>query len=267
MSGEFIFPLGQSGHIEGTLGGVTLIDPNVLSLHPIWRDWRFVPMLHVSEDLERSGTADADGDGVFDGYERWYFGTTKGKGKADADKDGLSLAGEFAAGLDPTAADTDADGVADGIDAAGGQDRATSDVASLKGRFDLPGGGRDRLVLDVRFGTPAGFDPATDDFTVRLTDADGTLFEAQFAAGELATKNGKRWTFSAPTPALPVDKLTLDLGGKKGAARLRLRTVPDDLSAIGLTARTVDVELAMGGFTARDSRAWEPKGGDLVSSK
>lgn len=51
LNGEFMFPLGQSGLIEGTLAGVTSIDPNVTTLHPIWRDWRFVPMLHVSQDV------------------------------------------------------------------------------------------------------------------------------------------------------------------------------------------------------------------------
>jgi hypothetical protein len=269
VNGEFIFPLGQSGHVEGSLAGVTAIDPNVLSLHPIWRDWRFVPMLHVSEDLERSGTPDADGDGAFDGFERWYFGSTKAKGKADADKDGLSLAGEFAAGLDPTAADTDGDGVADGIDRAEAQDRFASGVGSVKGRFDLPGGSRDRLVLDVRFGTPAAFDPETDDFFVRLSDDDGvsTLFIVELTAGQLTTKNGKSWVFTDPGGPTGVDRLTLDLGGKKGAARLRLRTVPTDFSQVTLDPRTVRVEIGLGGFTVSDERTWGPKRGDLVSSK
>jgi hypothetical protein len=45
VTGEFIYPLGQSGLIEGSILGVTNIDPNVDSLQPIWRDWRFVPMV------------------------------------------------------------------------------------------------------------------------------------------------------------------------------------------------------------------------------
>ena len=49
--GEFMFPLGQSGLIEGSLSSVDSIDPNFTSLHSIWRDWRFVPMLHVGQDL------------------------------------------------------------------------------------------------------------------------------------------------------------------------------------------------------------------------
>jgi len=51
VKGEFMFPLGQSGLIQGSLAGVTSIDPNVDSLQPIWRDWRFVPLLHVAQGL------------------------------------------------------------------------------------------------------------------------------------------------------------------------------------------------------------------------
>lgn len=52
VNGEFMFPLGQSGMITGSLfGGVTLIDPNVDSMQPVWRDWRFLPMLHVTDTV------------------------------------------------------------------------------------------------------------------------------------------------------------------------------------------------------------------------
>jgi hypothetical protein len=116
INGEFIFPLGQSGHIEGTIGGVTFIDPNVTSLHPLWRDWRFAPMLHVGQDLA-GGNADADADLVFDGYERWYYGNTGQLGTSDTDGDGADLVAEFNAGSDPTDSDTDDDGTLDGADA------------------------------------------------------------------------------------------------------------------------------------------------------
>jgi hypothetical protein len=115
VNGEFMFPLGQSGLIQGSLGGVTSIDPNVTSLQPIWRDWRFVPLFHVGEDLA-SGSEDSDGDGVFDGYERWYFGSITHAATDDDDGDGLDLLGEFQAGTDPTDNDTDDDGVLDGVD-------------------------------------------------------------------------------------------------------------------------------------------------------
>ncbi len=116
VNGEFIFPLGQSGHIEGSLGGVTFIDPNVTSLHPIWRDWRFVPMLHVGEDLAGAPTGDADGDGVLDGYERWYYGNTAEVAGSDTDGDGATLLTEFQEGSDPLDPDTDDDGIPDGAD-------------------------------------------------------------------------------------------------------------------------------------------------------
>jgi hypothetical protein len=117
VNGECMFPLGQSGHIEGTISGVTLIDPNVDSLQPIWRDWRFVPMLHIAADLATDPDGDSDGDGVADGFERWYFGDLGRDGTDDGDLDGLTLAAEYAAGTDPTDADTDDDASLDGADA------------------------------------------------------------------------------------------------------------------------------------------------------
>ncbi|MGH7787557.1 MAG: penicillin acylase family protein, partial [Candidatus Binatia bacterium] len=116
VRGEFIFPLGQSGLIEGGLGGVTAIDPNFDSLQPIWRDWRFVPMLPLARDLAGGGSRDSDGDGVDDAFERWYYGDLSRSGTADADADGLALVDEARLGVDPTAADTDGDGLRDGFD-------------------------------------------------------------------------------------------------------------------------------------------------------
>ena len=116
VRGEFIFPLGQSAHIEGGLNGVTSVDPNATSLHTVWRDWRFVPMLSVSQDLATHPTGDSSGDGIFDGFKRWYFGTIAVAADSDDDSDGLDLLGEFLAGTDPTNPDTDGDGVLDGPD-------------------------------------------------------------------------------------------------------------------------------------------------------
>jgi len=107
--GEFIFPLGQSGFISDT--GVP--DPNTVTLHPVWRDWRFVPMLHVAEDLAVDPDGDVDNDGVLDGYEKWYFGSTSPSATDDADFDGLNLLAEYLQGLDPTNPDTDGDGYKD----------------------------------------------------------------------------------------------------------------------------------------------------------
>ena len=110
--GEFIFPLGQSGFIAQS----ALPNPNVDSLHRVWRDWRFVPMLHVAEDLAIDPDGDVDNDGVLDGFERWYFGSNSPLATDDADADGLDLLAEFLAVTDPTDSDTDDDGHTDGSD-------------------------------------------------------------------------------------------------------------------------------------------------------
>jgi hypothetical protein len=117
VRGEFIFPLGQSAHIEGSLAtGATFIDPNVLTLHPIWRDWRFVPMLSIGEDLAADALGDTDGDGILDAYERYWFAGLGYGDAADDDADGLDLVDEYLTGSDPTDDDTDDDGEFDGID-------------------------------------------------------------------------------------------------------------------------------------------------------
>ena len=108
--GEFIFPLGQSGFIDADGNP----DPNADSLHSIWRDWRFVPMLHIAEDLATDPDGDIDNDGILDGFEKWYFGSNAPLPTDDSDADGLDLLGEFLAGFDPTDPDTDDDGILDG---------------------------------------------------------------------------------------------------------------------------------------------------------
>jgi Penicillin amidase len=118
IKGEFIFPLGQSGLIEGSIAEVTSVDPNFTSLQPIWRDWRFVPMLPLARDIAAGGSADSDGDSVPDAYERWYFGDLSRSGDADGDRDGVPLSLEYGLGIDPTAGDTDGDGIRDGFDTA-----------------------------------------------------------------------------------------------------------------------------------------------------
>lgn len=107
--GEFVFPLGQSGFID-TAG---IPDPNAESLHPIWREWRFTPMLHVAEDLATDPDGDVDNDGVLDGYEKWYFGSNSLPATDDSDGDGASMLAEFLQGSDPTSADTEGDGYKD----------------------------------------------------------------------------------------------------------------------------------------------------------
>ncbi len=110
--GEMIFPLGQSGFAD-TDGNP---DFHMTSLHKTWAEWRFVPMLHVAEDLATDPDGDVDNDGVVDAFERWYFGSNAPLATDDFDSDGLNLLGEYLTGNDPTNADTDVDTVSDGAD-------------------------------------------------------------------------------------------------------------------------------------------------------
>jgi hypothetical protein len=149
--GEFIFPLGQSGFISNA--GVP--DPHFTSLHSIWGEWRFVPMLHIAEDLAADPDGDVDGDTVLDGFEEWYFGSNAPLSTDDFDTDGADLAAEFANGLDPTEADTDGDGMPDGFELANGclnqpQLRDATDDADTDG-------------LDNLGEYTAGADPCDDD--------------------------------------------------------------------------------------------------------
>jgi hypothetical protein len=57
-----------------------------------------------------------DGDGLPDWWELNHFGSLSQNGTSDFDGDGLTDAQELAAGTDPTKADTDGDGLNDGVD-------------------------------------------------------------------------------------------------------------------------------------------------------
>jgi hypothetical protein len=168
VQGEAIFPLGQSGHIEGSLGGADYIDPHTTSLHPIWRDWRFVPMLPVGQDLAGGGDGDADDDGVLDAFERWYFGDTSSDPNDDGDADGASLIDEYQAGADPTDSDTDDDGLADGeeliIFGTSPQDRDTDGDGTSDGDEDADGDG----VSNSADNCPLDLNPGQEDW-----DGDG----------------------------------------------------------------------------------------------
>lgn len=154
--GEMIFPLGQSGFIPFAgpfVGGPP--GPHTTTLHPIWADWRHVPMLISGADLAVNG-GDTDGNGILDSWECWHFNrvgvaaTSRQNGPGDPDGDRLSNAEEWQAGSDPKDPDTDDDGVLDGFDAAP-QDRQdttprepTVEATSDRGRGDGSGTGKDK---------------------------------------------------------------------------------------------------------------------------
>ncbi|HEY8493921.1 MAG TPA: hypothetical protein VIN04_08510, partial [Myxococcota bacterium] len=174
LRGEFIFPLGQSALVEGSLAtGVTAVHPHATSLHPVWRDWRFVPMLSIAEDLAADASGDLDGDGILDGFERYFFASLANGADADDDADGLALLDEFLLGADPTDDDSDDDGTFDGIDPAP-QDRlvaapeAAALAQGLAGLAALGALARRRRVRSTRSGRSS---------TARRCHTDGDPFE------------------------------------------------------------------------------------------
>ena len=261
VNGEFIFPLGQSGLITGSLFGSVSIDPNCSSLQPVWRDWRFVPMLHVGQDMA-SGNADGDGDGVFDGYERWYYGDTSHGASEDTDGDGATLLQEFQAGTDPTNPDTDGDGIPDGQDTIG-QDRLRSGILGAKGSIKFGASpGEDRLKLKLEVGTGATeFDPATRAITLTVSDND-QIYTVTIPAGTMtASPSGKTFKFK--------DKLGTNNGlttasfkrGKPGkVSKLSFRTGDRDLSNADQTNHTISIVVNFGAQTVSGSASFTFKG-------
>jgi hypothetical protein len=168
VKGEFMFPLGQSGHIAGSAAGFSGNDVHqsyhTASLHPLWRDWRFAPMLKVCEDVTLGGDedGDTDGDGVIDAFEKWYYGTITNAGASDTDADGADLATEYRWGSDPTVADTDGDTVVDGNDV------APQDRLCIKGTLKK---------LSVKDSTTPGKDKISGKWSVPLNVCSGGDFE------------------------------------------------------------------------------------------
>ena len=65
------------------------------------RQFSFVVNGADREGVAHFFSADADGDGIRDGYEQYYFGSLAQDADADADGDGLSLLAEYESGLPP----------------------------------------------------------------------------------------------------------------------------------------------------------------------
>ncbi len=273
VRGEFIFPLGQSGLIQGVsvFVGVSSVDPNFTSLHPIWRDWRFVPMLQVAQDLAGGGDGDLDNDGVLDAYERWHFGDLSRKGRDDGDGDRKKLRDEYREGLDPTRADTDGDGIPDGVDALG-QDRLRSGILKLRGKIrfgDSPG--TDKLVLLAQLGTGSPeFDPATRDIQVTLRD-DNAIYSVTIPAGTLTPNaKGNRFVYRDPAGSLnALYKAVFAKGNSGRPSKLKISTVPTNLSAAdnfdpidpSLIQITTEVVFGTGAHSiVPDTRLWKRRG-------
>jgi hypothetical protein len=74
----------------------------------------------VTKPRVNLGNADIDGDGMPAGWEVANFGSMYRTGTGDADGDGLSDLGEYDHGTDPNNPDTDGDGYPDGAEVAAG---------------------------------------------------------------------------------------------------------------------------------------------------
>ncbi|HEY9172943.1 MAG TPA: thrombospondin type 3 repeat-containing protein [Verrucomicrobiae bacterium] len=84
-----------------------------------------------------STVVDSDADGLPDSWERKWFGNLNPAANDDPDNDGLTNAREYRAGTDPQRYDSDADGVADGLDA----EIAWLEDASPQGAVQYTSGG------------------------------------------------------------------------------------------------------------------------------
>jgi hypothetical protein len=260
IKGEFVFPLGQSGHIGGNLMNQT-IDPNYTTLHPIWRDWRFVPILRTSQDLESGGSPDPDGDGVWDAFERWYYSDTSRGANDDGDGDTATLLAEFTAGTDPTDADTDDDGIFDGLDTQP-QNRLGSGTLVLNGRLRRPGSpDNDTLSLRARLGTTSQFNPvAAGGITVTLRDDTDTIYTVTLEPSDFTVMGGGQvFRYMDGTGSNnALRSLTLRISSNNTRkSTLRLRTIRTDFSAVPLADRDVEVEISIGNHTVFDRRLWE----------
>jgi hypothetical protein len=267
VKGEFIFPLGQSGHITGSLGGVTGIDGNFTTLQPLWRDWRFVPMLRVSADLQGAGTGDSDGDGILDGYEQWYFGNLTHTANEDKDKDKGKLLAEFNAGTDPTLLDSDGDGIPDGRDSKG-QDRLRSGFLKLKAKIKFGNvANTDALTFVAKLGAGGTeFDPATRSITLTMSDND-QIFTVTLPPGTLLPNpTAKRFTYVDPTGSLGgVKKAVFAKSKPGGLATLKILTIPMNLSNAEQALHEVNTTVQFGAHTLTDSRFFNMSGNVLKS--
>ena len=210
--GEFIFPLGQSGFIDADGNP----DYHVTSIHQTWAEWRFLPMLHIAEDLAIDPDGDVDNDGVADGFERWYFGSTSPGAKDDFDSDGLTLLGEYLAGMDPTDADTDDDATLDDDENPDG-DACTNGQEA--GQDETLGGLRDPTnpndfydVLGGGGGPPDGFIDLTNDIFGVIQHYAPTGMEPEYdVAFDRGPSEGPNvWNMTAPDGVID---LTNDIFG------------------------------------------------------
>ena len=84
-----------------------------------------------------------------------------------------------------------------------------------------------------------------------------------------STKNGRTFHSRDKAGSLGgVEEAVFSVGkDARKPAKLKLETVAQDFSTVGLAAREVFAELAIGGHTVHDERTWGPKQKALVAGK
>ena len=274
VNGEFIFPLGQSGFIEGTVLAVTEIDEHTDDLSPIWRDWRFLPMLHISQDLAASADGDTDADGVPDGFERWYFGGIGVDGDENSDGDESTLAEEYAVGSDPTDDDTDDDGLVDGVDGLD-QDRLSSGFSKLVAKFiKPPKPGKHSFKLSGKFGTGTpSFDPTTEELILTVTTfpAGDVAYTATVPAGTIPDDVPDGLKFKFKDKAGTHDSLAqVQVKFGKSAtkpAKIKIKTIKTDLPDAEKKGTLMDLEITVGTRVLANHGFWLVKGNTLGVKK
>jgi hypothetical protein len=269
LKGEFMFPMGQSGHLDGlalpTSGNAIRQAYHTDSMHPLWRDWRFAPMLDVCQDVTLGGDedGDTDGDGVLDAFERWYYGDLTNSGSSDTDGDGANLALEYRWASDPTLADTDSDGIEDGLDV-DPQDRlCIAGTLKKMSAKDSTVAGKDKVLAkwEVPLNVCVGGDYATacttdadcgtvgrckrlrmdpqDDLIRVLVGDDAAMIDSEITPTSATkalwkNKDGVKFSFKDKDgiAGTPIQKMKVDMNEKKGVLKLLVLAKNFDLTEV-----------------------------------
>ena len=192
-------------------------------------------------------------------------GLAQPAGAISRDPDGDRLPSSFEkerTGTNPRKADTDGDGIPDGLDTIG-QDRLRSGILKAKGSIKFGGTpGEDRLKLKLDVGTGATeFDPATRAITLTVSD-DDEIYTVTIPAGTLVPNaSGKTFKFK--------DKLGTNNGltsasfkkGKPGqVSKLSFRTGDHDLSNADQNDHVLSIVVNFGAQTVTGSANFTFKG-------
>jgi len=148
--------------------------------------------LAVGFGLVPSVVTDADGDGLDDNGERFYFGDLAQGPAGDPDGDGLTTAAELAARTNPARADSDEDGVNDGAELS----RTVGGVAAPTNPLD-PDTDGDGLSDGVETGTGVFVSAADTGSNPLLADSDGDGF-----SDFIEVQEGSNPNVAQSTPAL-----------------------------------------------------------------